>query len=278
MRYMSGVWMRRRRAMVALLVVTWSNLGTVPEARGAEPQNWQLSSSLTYESGTYGTSTRSETVYIPFTLKRFFDQGDLSFTVPLVVLRTTGETTLIDGRPQRIRTGRRTDLAPTGTVTKEGLGDMMLKGRYYAVDEHGLLPTIALVAKVKFPTADESQGLGTGKFDEGFGVEVSRRFLERFIGYFDLSYTIIGSPAGVDLQNQTTYDIGLGYQFTPQMLGSLFYEERTALLTGQQNPRSLLATWDYKLTQSFRLNAAGEVGLSSGAPDYGLTVGVGVRF
>jgi len=146
------------------------------------------------------------------------------------------------------------------------------------VDERGLLPTIALVAKVKFPTAAESQGLGTGKFDEGFGVEVSRRFLERFIGYFDLSYTVIGSPAGVDLKNQTIYDVGLGYQFTPQTLGSLFYEERTALLAGTQNPRSLLAIGDYKLTPSFRLNATWEVGLSSGAPDYGFTVGMGMRF
>lgn len=275
---MRGVRTRRRWVMAVFLVIAWSRLGGAPEVYGAEPQNWQLSSSLTYESGTYGTSTRSETIYVPFTLKRLFDQGDLSLTVPFLELRTTGETTLIDGKPQRIRKGRKTDLAPTGTVTKGGLGDMILKGRYYVVDEHGLLPTIALVAKIKFPTADDSQGLGTGKFDEGFGVEVSRQFLERFIGYFDLSYTIIGSPAGVDLRNQTTYDIGLGYQFTQQMLGRLFYEERTALLAGQQNPRSLLVTWDYKLTQSFMLNAAGEIGLSSGAPDYGLTAGIGVRF
>lgn len=256
----------------------WNGLLNIPGAMAAEQQNWQLSSSLTYESGTYGTSTRSETVYIPFTLKRLFDQGDLSLTVPFLILRTTGETTLVDGRPQRIRPGRKTDLAPTGTVTKGGLGDMLLKGRYYVVDEHGLLPTIALAAKVKFPTADDSQGLGTGKFDEGFGVEVSRRFLERFIGYFDLSYTIIGSPAGTDLRNQTAYDLGLGYQFTPQLLGSAFYEERTALLTGQPNPRSVLFTGDYKVTQAFRLNAAVEAGLSSGAPNYGLTAGVGVRF
>lgn len=275
---MRGVWTRRRWVMAAFLVVAWSSLGGAPETYGAEPQNWQLSSSLTYESGTYGTSTRSETIYVPFTLKRFFDQGDLSLTVPFLELRTTGETTVVDGTPQRIRPGRRTDLAPTGTVTKGGLGDMILKGRYYVVDEHGLLPTIALVAKIKFPTADESQGLGTGKFDEGFGVEVSRRFLERFIGYFDLSYTVIGSPAGVDLKNQTAYDIGLGYQFTPQFLASVFYEERTALLSGQPNPRSFLFTGYFKVTQTFHLNAAVEVGLSDGAPDYGLTAGAGVRF
>jgi hypothetical protein len=217
-------------------------------------------------------------VYIPFTLKRLFNQGDLGLTVPLVILGTTGQTTLIDGRLERIRSGRKTDLAPTGTVTKGGVGDMILKGRYYAVDEHGLLPTIALVAKIKFPTADESKGLGTGKFDEGVGMEISRTFLRDFIAYVDVSYTIIGSPAGTHLNNQTAYDVGLGYKFTRQLLGSIFFEERTALVTGQPYPRSLLFYADYKVTQAFRLNALVEKGLSNGSPDYGLTAGASLSF
>jgi len=262
----------------ALVVTLGAGMQENRVALAADPPNWQLSSSITYESGTFGTGTRTDIVYIPFTLKRLFNQGDLGLTLPFVILKTTGETTLVDGKPQRIRTGRQTSLAPTGTVTKGGVGDMILKGRYYAVDEHGLLPTIALVAKIKFPTADESQGLGTGEFDEGVGVEISRTFLTDFIAYFDISYTIIGSPAGTDLRNQTVYDIGLGYKFTQQLLGSIFYEERTALIAGQPNPRSLLFTADYKVTQTFRLNAMVEAGLSNGSPDYGLTAGASVRF
>jgi len=248
-------------------------LGTVVGITlAAEPPNWQLSSSITYESGHFGTGTRVDLVYIPFTLKRLFDQGDIGLTLPFVSLRTTGEATLVGGTLQRIRKG------PKAPVTRSGVGDMILKGRYYAVDEHGLLPTIVLVAMIKFPTADESQGLGTGKFDEGVGLEVSRTFLKDFSAYFDISYTVIGSPAGTDLNNQTTYDIGLGYKFTTQLLGRVFYEERTALITGQPNPRSLLFDADYKVTPAFRLNALVEAGLSSGAPNYGLTAGASVKF
>ncbi len=259
-------------------VVALVPVGVASEAVALEDPRWQLSSSLTYESGTFGTSNRTETLYVPFTLKRLFSQGDIGLTVPFVVLQTTGETTLVDGQPQRIRRARQSNLAPAGTVTKAGLGDMLLKGRYYAVDEHDFFPTIALVAKVKFPTADSSEGLGTGKFDEGIGVEVSRRFLERFIAFLDLSYTVIGSPSGIHLDNQTAYDIGLGYQVTPQLLASVFYEERTALLSDQPNPRSFLLTADYKISQAFRVNSAIEVGLSNGAPDYGLTAGASWRF
>src|SRR2546428_3126101 len=100
--------------------LTWGTVVGITLA--AEPPNWQLSSSITYESGTFGTGTRTQTVYIPFTLKRLFNQGDLGLTLPFVSLRTTGQTTLIDGRPQREREAPRT--AP---VTKEGVGDMILK-------------------------------------------------------------------------------------------------------------------------------------------------------
>jgi hypothetical protein len=257
--------------LVALVAIGSSTFG-VGLALAAEPPNWQLSSSITYESGHFGTGTRTEIVYIPFTLKKLFNEGDIGLTLPFVTIRTEGETTLVEGTLQRIRKGKK------AIQTRSGVGDMILKGRYYAVDEHGLLPTIVLVAKIKFPTADDSQGLGTGEFDEGVGVEVSRTFRRDFIAYFDISYTVIGSPAGTDLNNQTAYAIGLGYRFTPQLLGSVFYEERTALITGEPNPRSLLFNTDFKVSQAFRLNALVEAGLSSGAPNYGLTAGGSVKF
>src|SRR2546426_8798832 len=71
----------------------------------AEPPNWQFSSSITYESGHFGTGTRTETVYVPFTLKRLFDQGDIGLTLPFVTVRTAGETTLVEGTLQKIRKG-----------------------------------------------------------------------------------------------------------------------------------------------------------------------------
>src|SRR5712692_3576313 len=107
---MRRVWMRYWGGVITLVAIGSGMHGT-PTVLGAEVPNWQLSSSITYESGTFGTGTRTNIVYIPFTLKRLFDQGDLGLTLPFVILKTTGETTLVDGKPQRIRTGRQTSLA-----------------------------------------------------------------------------------------------------------------------------------------------------------------------
>ena len=53
-----------------------------------------------------------------------------------------------------------------------GIGDIIVRGRYYLLDERGWLPTIAVRAHVKAPTASAERGLGTGRPDEGVGVEV----------------------------------------------------------------------------------------------------------
>ena len=59
-------------------------------------------------------------------------------------------------------------------VTTTGIGDVILRGRYYLVEEQDYMPLIAVTARLKFPTANASQGLGTGEFDHGYGVEVSK--------------------------------------------------------------------------------------------------------
>ncbi|MGH7227946.1 MAG: hypothetical protein ACREIH_01920, partial [Nitrospiraceae bacterium] len=96
--------------------------------------------------------------------------------------------------------------------------------------------------------------------------------------FLDLGYTFIGDPPTVNLRNQWNYDLGLGYYFTRDLLGSLYYEEWRALVEGLSNPRDLLFAMNYKATSILRFNASLLIGLSDGAPDYGLTGGLSFRF
>lgn len=64
-------------------------------------------------------------------------------------------------------------------TTQSGIGDILLQGRYYILDEQGLLPTVALLARIKFPTADRDRGLGTGEFDEKFGIQLSKTLTQK---------------------------------------------------------------------------------------------------
>jgi hypothetical protein len=160
-----------------------------------------------------------------------------------------------------------------------GMGDIIVRGRYYLVDERGWAPTIAVRAHVKAPTASAERGLGTGRPDEGVGLEVSRTLAEGTIAMVDGGYTVIGKPAGFDFTNTWWYDFGIAQDVAKGVANlSLFFEEYRAILPGLSNARILLAAARLKGANGWRVQVSGELGLSDGAPDHGITFGASRRF
>lgn len=239
----------------------------VAGAGSAQDYTWQVESSITYETGKYGTDEDTSLFYWPVTLKRFMSKGDVSVTVPYVNLDSSGGRTVIDGSV----------VEGTGSGGS-GVGDVSVKGRYNWIEQDEMLPYIDLIARLKLPTADENKGLGTGEADAGFGVELSRRFMQDYIGFADLSYTFIGDPPGIDYDNRIDADLGLGYQFTQEWMGSAAYDYRSAISSGGEDAHSVLFLANYKISPQVRTYGMVEVGLSDGAPDYGLTIGGSYRF
>jgi len=255
-------------------------------------ENWQIGFSPTYSSGDYGTASTTTIAYLPLSIRRLFDAGDITLVIPYISITGSGAVTVLSGVPNRTSgsgssgggasgKGKKAGTVPPTDPTEStesGLGDIILRGRYYLLDERGPFPTLALTGRIKIPTADEDRGLGTGEFDEGFGVEVTKKLVGNWVGFLDLGYTFIGDPPGLDLRNQWNYDLGLGYYFTKDLLGSLYYEEWRAIVAELPNPRDLLFAVNYKAMSLLRFNASMQLGLSDGAPDYGLTGGISFRF
>jgi outer membrane putative beta-barrel porin/alpha-amylase len=254
-----------------------------PEEEGPRA-SWQVGGAAFFTTGKYGTDSRTDTLYIPASMRRLFDNGDLTLVVPYLTVTSNCGVTIVSGQP--IRTGGLCPRTPSGSgtfpsrVTESGVGDVLLIGRYYLYTEvePGIMPSIMLTGRVKAPTADRDRGLGTGEWDEGGGLGLTKLITNKFIALADVGYTIIGKPPGVDLRNQWSYDAGLGYYFLPSLLGSVYYEEARALVSGFQNPRDIFTSLSWRVAQNFRLNAGFEKGLTSGAPEYGFTVGARIQF
>lgn len=254
-----------------------------PEEEGPRA-SWQVGGAAFFTTGEYGTDSRTNTLYIPASMRRLFDNGDLTLVVPYLTVTSNCGVTVVSGQP--LRTGGLCPRTTSGSgtfpsrVTESGLGDVLLIGRYflYTERESGIMPSIMLSGRVKAPTADRDRGLGTGEWDEGAGLGLTKLMTSKLIALADAGYTIIGKPPGVDLRNQWSYDAGLGYYFLPSLLGSVYYEEARALVSGLQNPRDIFASLNWRVAQNFRLNAGFEKGLTSGAPEYGFTVGARIQF
>ncbi|MBX3347072.1 MAG: transporter, partial [Nitrospira sp.] len=121
-------------------------------------------------------------------------------------------------------------------------------------------------------------GLGTGEFDEGAGLELTKTIADRWVAYLDGGYNIIGDAPGTNFNNQWWYDVGIGHDVTNDLHLSVFYEEYRALVNSVNNARDLLVIGNYILDERLHVNTSLLVGLSNGAPQYGVSAGVRVRF
>ncbi|MBX3319875.1 MAG: transporter [Nitrospira sp.] len=265
-------------------------------------RNWQIGINPSYSSGNFGTTTTNEFVYVPLSIRRYFRDGDVSLVIPFVSVTSNGTATLVGGQPIQTLPGR--CLKKGGTeidtdkpeclallnagqgvagqtaqkVTNSGLGDIILRGRYYLVEERDYVPLIAITGRLKIPTASEGKGLGTGALDHGYGIEISKLIGEKWLAFLDGGYNFIGNPDGVELQNQYWYDVGAGYYFTKNLLASVYFEEYRALVPGLVNIRDFFFAMNYKASAAWRFNGGVAVGVSNGAPDYVVSIGTSYRF
>jgi hypothetical protein len=245
----------------------------------AEKALWEGGLSIFSESGKFGSDSTTSTTYLPFSLRRYFGSGDLQLVVPIISVTTSGQVIIVNGTPNgRGRGAGGTSIATT-RETHSGLGDILFKGRYYLVEEQGLVPMIDAVGEIKFPTASRSNNLGTGEFDEGASLEFTKTIAQRWVGLADVGYTHTGSPPDIDLNDQWHYSLGGGYYVIPKkLLGSLTFEEYRALVSGDSNPIEMLLDAQYRLTPRVRVDGGIEVGLTTSAPDYGINMGAHVKF
>jgi len=274
----------------------WVTLLLFPLKAFAQGEQWQVGTAPSYSSGRYGTNTRTDVFYTPITARRLFESGDLTFVVPFTCIRGNGGVIIVNGMPVRQErldaagragTGTRTGATEGTGVTASaapattacGLGDIIVRGRYYVVDERGWLPTIAVRAHVKAPTASEEKGLGTGRPDEGVGIEVSRTIGRGLMAMVDGGYTKIGDQAPFDFTNTSWYDVGLAQDLAHERVNlSVFFEEYRALVQGLENSRTLIAALSVKSASGWRVQVSGDFGMSDGAPDHGFTFGASRRF
>jgi hypothetical protein len=271
-----------------------------PEQRPSTERNWQIGMTPSYSNGNFGTGTTSEFVYVPVSIRRLFRDGDVSVVIPFVSVTSNGSATLVGGQPTPTLPGR--CLKESGTVvdtdkpeclallnagqgvtagqkvTNSGLGDIILRGRYYAVEEKEYVPLIALTTRIKIPTASESKGLGTGALDHGYGVELSKMLGDKWITFLDGGYNFIGDPEGRELQNQYWFDVGGGHYLTKSFLVSVYYEEYRSLVSDRVNIRDFFFAFNYKASDAWRFNGGVTAGVSNSAPDYGVSLGTSYRF
>jgi hypothetical protein len=228
------------------------------------------------ETGLYGTKFRSTFIYLPLTLGYDFDRVSTSVTIPYISEATHGNTVIVGGRVVRVsKTGAKK------TKRESGLGDIEADLGYTLIrqDRQRSLPSLSFDAEVKFPTADDERGLGTGSYDETFWVRSGVTFFNHLKASLGAGYGIIGQPE--DLTTPKFHDTiywtgGIGWDFDRKNDVWLRNDGNTAIVKHQPPYSVLSAEYGHWFGDSSKFFISIGLGLTSASP--GLSVIAGYTY
>ncbi len=268
--------MRRQYRWLWILLIAcagWS-LGLSVQPARSEGYRFAIGTEPSFSSGNYGTGSNIDITYVPLILE-FYPSERLRLTGELPWVRqTSSEFTAVGGMGmfQHVQGGN----FQTMNV-ESGPGDILFRGEYTLLPETADTPALIVAGDLKIPTADESKGLGTGKWDTGLAVELGKTIGESYV-YGRIGYTFLGGRKGLGLDNPFHFEGGIGHNITSRLSLNAFLEGSTAIDNSFDAPLSTGINGDYQLRSDLSLTGYFQLGLSDGSPDYGLGIGFLQKF
>ncbi len=233
-----------------------------------KPVSYLLGMGFQFATGTYGTSTRTDTIVAPVSLAvNPTDRLGFSVTLPYVYQSNDGVLATLSQNG-------------TQTATKQsqsGVGDLTLLGTYVLVPEKPHLPQVRASVIVKVPTADKNKGLGTGEFDEGITVGLSKWF-SKWYTFAEAGYTFQGKTSLYALRNYTTFNAGVGYQVSSRFRPTISVRGSTPMTDGSGYWVETNLDLFYLVARHTGIEGYVGTGLTAGSPDYGTGLSVYYEF
>lgn len=259
----------RTISAIILPAMLFAVLSTAASAQTSD-KTLRLSTGLEYSSGTYGGTETIEDLYIP--VIGSVNHGRISFelTVPYLSVTAPAGTTITEpgGEP----------LSGSGpTSTESGLGDIVAGATLYDVfysSDFGI--ALDVTGKIKFGTADEEKGLGTGEQDYTLRADLYK-FFEQFTLMGSAGYKFRGDPADQDLENVLLGSIGGVFAPTDKSRVGLIYDYRESALPDGDAVSEVSAFLSRNLNDTWRLQFYAFTGFSDSSPDWGGGVLVSVN-
>jgi hypothetical protein len=263
--------MRSMTCRLAALPVAALALISAPGIASAEPPRFSLGVGAEYTTGDYGGDESVDEFYVPVTATVDFARVALRLTVPFLSVRAPEFTTITgpDGQPV---------IGEGPTTTESGLGDVLASITVFDVLSAGGGDfALDLTGKVKFGTADEEKGLGTGEQDYSLQGDLFR-FFDKATLMGTLGYSYRGDPEGYDLENTFYASIGASYLVTERSRVGAFFDFRDASVPGTDTLQELSGWMSTRVGDRGNLQFYVLAGLGDSSPDWGGGLSYGARF
>jgi hypothetical protein len=215
-----------------------------------------------FSRGKFGQSTPTETWYYPVSLK--YERGPFTLKGSVSYLTIKGPANVVGGGEDFIDLG-----GTAATRSVSGWGDLVVGGTWAVYESSASGWLVEAGAKIKFGTADENRGLGTGKNDYSLQGDVYKSLGSGTL-FFTIGNRKMGDPEGVDLRDPWFTSLGWSQRLTPATSAGLVYDFRQPVVAGHDPAREITAFVSHKLTNTWKLQAYAVGGLSNASPDAAL--------
>ena len=193
--------------------------------------------------GDFGSNADATVVTLPVLLAvNPTESIDLTLELPMVFLTSKSGSGVVVTQSGGGGWGRRpvsttttTTSTVTTTTTEAGLGDISLSAGWTVLADGEQTPKIRPTLYLKAPTGDKEHGLGTGTFEGGPGVSVSK-WLGDIQVFAEGVYIFQDSTSDYQGKNYVSYSAGGGVQATDRLFVSLYAKGSSTRIDGGTAP------------------------------------------
>lgn len=237
-------------------------LAALAAASAARAEGLTLASGFDYTSGKYGAAEKTQILYVPFIVK--YDTGSWALKLTVPYIRITGPGNVVGAGADRVTLPG----AAGPRRSESGLGDIVGSAFYSVLTERTASFGLDVGAKVKFGTADETKGLGTGQNDYSLQADVYKP-LGQLSLFASFGHRWYGDPPGVNLKNVFYWAAGGAYRISADTNAGLAYDYRPAITTGGGEISELTAFFTRRMTREWKLQPYMLLGFGRASPDWG---------
>lgn len=215
----------------------------------AEEGQAYIETGMGYITGDFGTEVRSSLLYFDTTAGYVTPSYYVSIGVPYNYISSND----------------------AGNSKARGIGDIVLRGsRVFYRHNNGTYLTGSAI--IKLPTADETKQLGSGKMDYGGDLGVIKPIDKYYVSFIG-GYRSLGRSPYQKYNQSYLYGVGISRWFSKTQL-SASVEGSTSVLSGVQDPLALNVGAYRVINKRYTLKGSTLIGLSTGSPKYGFSIGV----
>jgi hypothetical protein len=249
------------RLAVAIAAVVGCGAAVAQASPPKDEFKTSVSIGLDRSTGKFGASQKTDITYIPVTLKLENSDVVLKLSVPHISI--TGPSNVIGGGGTAIVT--QGTASNSARRSASGLGDVVASAAFN-VGRNPAGYGLDFVTKVKFPTADEKQGLGTGERD--YFAQFDAYSLVGKATYFGtLGMKKMGDTPTINFRDTTYGAAGVGFALNKKTQMGLIYDHRQSSVVGVDSQKELTLFVSRQIDKDLRFQAYVVGGLTNSSVD-----------